>query len=136
MDDFWKDAEVISRYTRAQAIADGVLRDVSTIATEAGFKFPVALTAAAWNDAVAWAKENETYQDEAGRLWDVVYMASAAIRRPRGRHGADSPRMTYALYRVPNDKYATEATELVLELHIGPGDDGEGVITIGLPGED
>lgn len=136
MDDFWKDAEVIVSYTRARAIADGVLRDVSTIANEAGFKFPVALTAAAWSDAVQWSKENATYQDEAGRLWDVVYMAAAAIRRPRGRRMADSPRTTYPLYRVPNEKEATEATELVLEMHIGPGDDGEAVITIGLPGED
>lgn len=136
MDDFWKDAEVLVSYTRAQAIADGVLRDVSTMAEEAGFKFPVAISSAAWNDAVEWSKENESYQDESGRLWDVLWMAFAAIRFPRGSHSAGSPSLTYALYRIPNEKYATEATELVLELHVGPGDNGEGVITIGLPGED
>src|SRR6185437_8267129 len=36
--------EVIYSYTRAQAIADGVLVDVSETAKEAGFKYPVALT--------------------------------------------------------------------------------------------
>ena len=35
---------VISCYSRAQAIEDGVLVDVTNMAREAGFKWPVALT--------------------------------------------------------------------------------------------
>ena len=46
--------EVISVYTRAQALADGVLIDAGAMAAEAGFRFPVAITAAAWADCVAW----------------------------------------------------------------------------------
>lgn len=42
----WDDAEIIASYTRAQAINDGALVDVSPISTEAGFKVPVALTSA------------------------------------------------------------------------------------------
>jgi type I site-specific restriction endonuclease len=38
--------EVIFSYTRAQAIADRVLIDVTPTALEAGFRFPVAVTAA------------------------------------------------------------------------------------------
>jgi hypothetical protein len=38
--------EVIFSYTRAQAIADRVLIDVTPTALEAGFRFPVATTAA------------------------------------------------------------------------------------------
>jgi hypothetical protein len=49
----FEDAELIHRYSRAQAIADGVLIDVSEATKEAGFKFPVALTAAAWAQCVA-----------------------------------------------------------------------------------
>jgi type I site-specific restriction endonuclease len=41
-DDFF--GEVIFYYTRAQAIKDGVLVDVSKLASEAGFKYPVAVT--------------------------------------------------------------------------------------------
>ena len=62
---------VISSYSRAQAIEDGVLIDVSEMAREAGFKHPVALTSAAWEDCVAWNSDNkkrQTYQDESGRL--------------------------------------------------------------------
>jgi hypothetical protein len=40
------DAEVIHRHTRADAIRDGVLIDVSATAREAGFLYPMALTAA------------------------------------------------------------------------------------------
>jgi hypothetical protein len=41
-------SDLIHSYTRAQAIEDGVLVDVSDVATEAGFKLPVAITRAAW----------------------------------------------------------------------------------------
>ena len=34
--------EIIYAYTRAQAIEDGVLADVSEVAKEAGFRYPVA----------------------------------------------------------------------------------------------
>ena len=37
--------EVISTYTRAQAIEDGVLVDAGPMAKEAGFNWPVVLTA-------------------------------------------------------------------------------------------
>ncbi|CAJ6925858.1 ISBma1, transposase [Burkholderia pseudomallei] len=46
---------VIFSYTRAQAIADGVLIDVSSAALDVGFRHPVALTSAVWADCVAWA---------------------------------------------------------------------------------
>ena len=39
----------ISAYTRAQAIDDGILVDVSDTAREAGFNIPVAVTRTVWN---------------------------------------------------------------------------------------
>lgn len=62
---------MIYSYTRAQALADGVLVDVSDIAREAGFRVPVALTRTAWEDCVAWSAEDsrrQVHQDESGRL--------------------------------------------------------------------
>ncbi|MDE2205458.1 MAG: hypothetical protein KGK12_02325, partial [Armatimonadetes bacterium] len=41
---------VIYSYTRREALEDGVLIDVSKMAAEAGFRYPVALTAALWAD--------------------------------------------------------------------------------------
>ena len=126
---------VISTYTRAQAIEDGELVDVGSIAQEAGFKWPVALTAAVWADCVAWTEDDsrqQVYQDESGRLWDVLYMASYAIRTRRD----SGDRLLFQLYRVPRDGRSSEAVLTTLKLIVGPGDAGEPVITILLPNED
>ena len=55
---------VLSVYTRAQAIEDGILVDVSDTAREAGFKIPVAVTRSVWNRLVALP---EGYQRLPGR---------------------------------------------------------------------
>jgi len=59
--------------TRAQAIADGVLIDVSARAREAGLKYPVAMTAAVWDKYVKLTPAAErACNDEQGRLWDIL----------------------------------------------------------------
>jgi len=127
--------EEIFTYTRAQAIEDGVLIDVGAMAREAGFKWPVAITSAAWDDCVTWSEgdsDKQVHQDQSGRLWDVLFMASHAIRK-----GPDSgDRLLFQLYRVPRDGKATEAGLVTLKLMVGPGDSGEPVITIMEPHED
>lgn len=128
------DWTVIHRYTRAQAIADGVLVDVTEQARETGFKFPVALTRAVWEDCVAWSDADtnrKAYpQSESGRLWDVLWMARLAAMRARG------PETLYKIVRVPRDGRAIEVTEVQLKIHIGPGDTPDPVITIMQPNED
>ncbi|GAB3104269.1 hypothetical protein GCM10027217_27490 [Pseudomaricurvus hydrocarbonicus] len=44
---------LVSSYSRAEAISDGVLIDVTTMAREAGFQWPVALTHSVWRDCVS-----------------------------------------------------------------------------------
>lgn len=131
----FSDADVIHTYTRANAIEDGELVDVSTLAREAGFTVPVAMTRTAWLDCVEWTDADRARkaagQDEQGRLWDVLYMARQAARRARGE-----PRLRYELYRVRREGRGLRARRVALDLHIGPGDAGEPVITILLPGED
>jgi hypothetical protein len=127
--------EVISTYTRAQALEDGVLVDAGPMAKEVGFRYHTAITAAAWSDCVAWTdadSERQVHQDQSGRLWDVLYMAQHAIRTSRN-HG---DRLTFELYRVPRDGRSTEAKITTLKLIVGPGDQGEPVITILLSDED
>lgn len=124
--------EVISSYTRTQAIDDGMLVDVSHTAQEAGFSFPVALTRAAWSDCVEWSEadsKRQTHQDESGRLWDVLWMASRAARR-------GGQEIRFQLYRVPRGGRGMRPRLVTLKAICGPGDDGEPVITIMLPPED
>lgn len=75
---------VISVYTRVEALADGVLVDVSSIAKEAGFKFPVAITTEL-NNTINSIPDEHSYQDREVRLWDVLYMAALNCKRCGGR---------------------------------------------------
>lgn len=127
--------DVVHSYTRAQAITDGVLVDVTGTAREAGFQRPVAMTDAAWHDCVAWSDDDnaaQVYQDESGRLWDVLMMAMFSIRRQPTAVQV----LNFELLRVPRDGHTTQATPATLKLMIGPGDDGLPVLTILLPHED
>jgi hypothetical protein len=124
----------IHGYTRAQAITDGVLVDITETAREAGFRLPVAITSAAWAKTVAWADEDsarQTLQDESGRLWDVVWMSYVAARRASG-----GCRVPVQLYVVPRGGAGRRPRLTTLHMVIGPGDEGEPVITLMNPNED
>lgn len=121
--------EPIDVYSRADALADGNLRDAGELATEAGFKAPVHLTLDAWTDTVAW-DHDDTSQDETGRLWDVLWMGCNAIRRAI-RNGATSGPVEFALYRVTAPGREPSRTSLVITY--GPGDDAAPVFTIDRP---
>ena len=121
--------EVISAYSRAQAIADGVLVDVSTVAKEAGFRSPVALTRSVWDEYVE-VPAGVIGQDVNGRLWDVLYMLKVAMRTSRGGR-----ELQYQLH-VRNDNRERMPPLVTLKALSGPGDSGEPVLTIMLPEED
>lgn len=132
--------EPIDVYTRAQALADGALVEVPAgIARESRFVVPVALTAAAWGDCVSWddadTERTGLIQDQTGRLRDVLTMARLAARRATG------PAVVFTVARLPREPQpfaedGPEAEEVQLVMHTGPGDQGEQVITIMMPGED
>jgi hypothetical protein len=63
--------EVIFSYTRAQAIADRALIDVTPTAAEAGFRFPVAVTSDLMA-AIETIPQKYSHEDIEGRLWDVM----------------------------------------------------------------
>lgn len=121
-------------YTRAQAIADGVLidggEDVQKLVREAGFKYHLAFTAGAWHDVVAWDQDNGTHQDVTGRLWDVLMVLHYAAKQATGA------RVDFEVLRVPNKPGATRATTARLYSLCGPGDATEPVLTVLLPSED
>ena len=127
--------EAIFTYTRAQAINDGVLIDVTVMAREAGLQRPVALTAGAWAACVSWSdadNDTQTTQDEAGRLWDVLVMALHGLRSSR------TPQLVlpYTLLCIPRDGHSTQPVETILKMIIADGDDGLPALTIALPDED
>ena len=122
--------EVIYAYTRAQAVADGVQVDVTKTAQEAGIKFPMFLTRAVFDNYVT-VPPDVTGQDEAGRLWDVVWMTRFAIIR--ARPGCD--RIPVAFY-VRNDNRAARLVKLIATCSALDIDNPAPAITVMLPGED
>ena len=120
----FNDFDVIFRYTREQAINDGVLVDVTETAKEAGFSVPVAVTRTVWDEYIKPSEEErESGQDEDGRLWDTLFMLFVEIRR-----ASEKPELKY--------KVLYSGEEVELKAVISPGDYGEPVVTIMLPHED
>lgn len=127
------DIPVIHRYTRAQAIDDGVLIDLTEWARETGFTIPVACTAAVWNQYITPPTSTESLgQCERGRGHDVLWMLYNAIRRRRTDSG-DQDRLVFeVLFLQKPHRHET----VKLKTICGPGDAGEPVLTIMLPDED
>lgn len=119
--------ELIHSYSRADAIADGVLVDVTATAKEAGIKYPTALTSAVFEGYVRVPPGVEA-QDELGRLWDILWILKLTIAR------ASSCDSLWFTVLVRNDSNAPQPVELKALCH--PGDDPEPVITILLIDED
>ena len=128
---------VICSFSRQDALNDGMLADVSEMAREAGFRIPVAVTASVWEECIYWPEDeaNGYGQSTDGRLWDVLFMAHCEIASARG----NEQDLLYKLNVIPRgtkpentgaiDDF-TGAILTTLKINIGPGDNGEPVITI------
>ena len=124
----FEETEIIYAYTRNDAIEDGVLIDVSDLAREAGFQWPVAVTAAVWAEYIR-VPEGLAWQDEDGRLWDILHLLLLSIRRAK----TEKTRLTFQVHV----QTARDKVELVtLTAHSGPDDEGKACLTVMLPGED
>ena len=120
----------IFTYTRAQAVADGLQVEVTKTAQEAGIRFPMFITRAVFDNYVA-VPEGVTGQDEAGRLWDVVWMTRFAIIR--SRPGCD--RLPVALY-VRNDNRRPKLVKLIATCGALDIDNPRATITVMQPDEE
>jgi hypothetical protein len=125
----FEEADLIHRYSRSDALRDGVLIDVSATAREAGIRWPVALTSAVWGRCVS-VPAGVTCQDERGRLWDVVWLLACALRRAGS--GAE---VRFGVH-VRNDNRERTPPLVRLKALCGPGDHGEPVVTVMMPDED
>ena len=121
--------EVIYAYTRAQAVADGFQVEVTKTAQEAGIRFPVFLTRAIY-DAYVTVPPDVAGQDEAGRLWDVVWMTRFGIIRAR----PSCDRVPVAFY-VRNDNRRPRLIKLIAACGPLDVDDPQPAIVVMLPDE-
>jgi len=126
------EAFVVSRYTRAEAIDDGLLVDLMQGDLEAvvrgSFRFPMACTSAVFLSCIALTPAAEKAGcDIVGRLSDILWMARNSVSH---RSGSVS---LFQAYVVRDRRRPTLTT---LKMVVGPGDDGEPVLTLMFPDED
>jgi hypothetical protein len=121
---------VIFSYNRRQALQDGVLVEVSDLAREAGFKWPIALTDHLYHSYVVPALDLVAEgQSITGRLWDVLTVLRHTIQCSK-----DDTFLRFSVLFQMESGFAPIPIELVSVC--GPGDDGEPVITVMLPDDD
>ncbi len=134
--------EPIAVYTTADALADGTLVDAGEDARQL-FRWPVLLTAAAWQDCVAWSEADTEHtgaygQSESGRLWDVLWMTRRAIGAAgaaAGEHLATPVRL-YRISRGSSHATEPEAEPVTLKVTGGLNDDGTPLLVVSFPEED
>ncbi|PFG45031.1 hypothetical protein ATJ97_0084 [Georgenia soli] len=144
MPGLFDDADVISTYTRTQALADGALVTLpAQLVGEAGFTCPIDMTAGAWADTVRWtdveesAKPFGTGQDETGRAWDVLTMLRLSLASHTKRTGAHryGDRIPVTLVRVPPSGTDTLPRPATLHAVLGADEDHTPTITLMRPDE-
>lgn len=117
---------IIYCYSRKQAFEDGVLIDVTHEAKGAGFKIPVAIGDNLFNGYVTPPQNLEGEgQSVEGRLHDLFMLTQVAAHT----HHGESRILFDVLFRMKPGK--TEKVKVLAV--IGPGDEGEPVLTICLP---
>jgi len=138
--------ELIYSYSRAQAIEDGVLVDLNdpsftfrpglNICAEAGIKYPVAMTIAAYSATVSEpGTPLPPGQDISGRLWDVLTMFKVAAKQ--GGEEIHFPVSVVNWVSVDGERInRTKRETVILKAICGPGDSADPVITLLLPDED
>ena len=126
---FGQPFEVIDVYTRAQAIEDGVLIDVSPVAmAEHGFRYPVAVTERVWAEVVIPPGEVATWQDDLGRLNDLLTCLKYGIKR--------SQKASEVIFKMDVINEGEKRKTITLKGTCTPGDNLEPVITVMFPDED
>ncbi len=123
-DSFFDDLPVVAVYTRAEALEDGVLVDITDLAKEAGFSVPVAVTSGIF----AMLGEDIPGQDFEGRTWDLLTIFKLNAKNSK----SDVVKFAPLFVR----EYGKKPAPVQMWSKIGPGDQGEAVITIMLEGED
>ena len=122
---------VIIAYSRTQAIADGILVDVTETGKEVGFKLPVTITEALHNRLTPTKADVAIGQDYDGRLWDVLWLAAFTIKL--ADRGTDTVAFTVTQQEVEPKSGQPHGVDIRLRAVCGPGDEGDLVITIGFP---
>lgn len=128
-----RDFTVIHTYTRSQAIEDGVLIDITSTARESGIRYPTVVTENLYRTYIEPPPNTvDLGQSEEGRLWDVLSVMRAYASRSQGDR--ISFPVDFVVGRTSDGAPVVRAATILAMVH--PGDAGEPVVTIMLPGDE
>ena len=88
--------DIISTYTRQQAIEDGIFVDVSAVAKKCGFTIPVAITTNLFNKYI---KQNNPLETETQIYHYLHKIRNAILNDPK----RDTDSLLYLQLSTPND---------------------------------
>lgn len=126
------DFELIYSYSRKQALADGVLVDISELAKECGFKYPVAVTSAIWYEYIEVSYYlSKMGQSITGRLWDLLNVLRTYVKKTTG-----TTIYFETIFLLEENYNLLVKKKVSLKAVCGPDDDGSPCLTIMLPNED
>lgn len=117
----FEDFEVIDVYSRTEAIDDGFLVDLSSIARESGIRYPVAVTSTVYADCIAFPVWSEGV-DERERAIDLMTTIQALARSSKGEREIH--------FQMPFEDETGECQPMALKVVCGPGDFGEPCLTV------
>lgn len=128
---------LIYSYTRKQAIEDGVLFDITPMASEAGFKVHTVITAGLYHELTPTKEDAEELgQSFEGRLWDLLAILKFEIVK-QSKNAPNRIDFEFIMVRARwTPRIPVEKQMLKVWAVVGPGDDREPVMTILLTGED
>ncbi len=127
--------KLVYSYSRAQAIKDGILVDVSDMAKAIGIKWHVAVTYSVWSDFIEWTdydRRRQGLQDTESRLWHVIFSLNWALKNSNKTDDI----IFYELHILPRDGFSYAARRTRLKAVANSRNQMEPVITIMLPNED
>jgi hypothetical protein len=120
LNDTFEDADIIYCYSRHEALEDGVLVDLSSVAREVGINYPVAVTSSVYADCVSLPDVIDL-TDENTRAFDLMSAVSLLAT-----HRIEEPEIHFEFW--VDDEEDTRTVPLKVVCHAG--DYGEPVLTV------
>jgi hypothetical protein len=130
MKDIFAGCEIISSYTRADAIADGTLIDITGNFPDIShqlYKYPVACTATVWAIVEAAVASKKHCNNFDGVVWDLLWMSQKGVVRK-----LDESQHIFRVIIMGADRKRYHDFKIMCH----GGDQAEPVLTIMQPWED